>query len=328
LANRFEDGRAGPLIRGLDIFCGAGGSSAGAEAAGVTVVGAIDMCPTATATYQQNFAEALVLTRRLEDVGLAALRRRIGKIDILLASPECTNHTCAKGAAPRDEESRATAMHVVEYARVFRPRWFVLENVVHMRPWRRYNKLKQQLIDLGYKLTEQVLDSSDFGVAQTRRRLFLVGDRKRDPGIVTQKRPGRRPTAKSILDKHGTWGTTPLRRNGRAKDTLVRARRAIAALGEETPFLLVYYGTDGSGGWQPLSRPLRTITTVDRFALVEPGEHGLEMRMLQVPELTRAMGFSEDFALPFGTRRDRIRLLGNCVCPPVMEEVVRSLIER
>lgn len=293
----------------------------------MSLVGAIDMCPVATTTYQENFSNTRVLTRRLEDIALPALKRSIGNIDILLSSPECTNHTCAKGAAPRDETSRATAMHVVEYARFFRPRWFILENVVHMRPWSRYDELKQELIDLGYKLAEQVLDASDYGVAQTRRRLFLVGDRKREPVVVTQKRVGRRPSAKSILDKRGTWATNPLRQRGRAKDTLVRAKRAIAALGDKTPFLLVYYGSDGSGGWQPLTRPLRTVTTIDRFALVEPGDCGLAMRMLQVPELRRAMGFSDRFALSYGTRRDRIRLLGNCVCPPVMEEVVRSLTQ-
>jgi DNA (cytosine-5)-methyltransferase 1 len=289
--------------------------------------GAIDMDGTATTTYQENFQKTLVLTKRLEDVALPALKRSIGNIDILLSSPECTNHTCAKGSAPRDERSRATAMYVVEYARVFRPRWFVLENVVHMRPWPRYNELKGDLVDLGYKIAEQILDASDHGVAQTRRRLFLVGDRMREPVAVTQRRPGRRRTAKSILDKPGTWATRPLRQRGRAKDTLVRARRAIAALGKETPFLLVYYGSDGSGGWQPLTRPLRTITTIDRFALVEPGDWGLEMRMLQVPELQRAMGFDESFLLLHGSRRDRIRLLGNSVCPPVMEAVVRSLTQ-
>ena len=48
--------------------------------------------------------------------------------------------------------------------------------------------------------------------------------------------------------------------------------------------------------------------------------------MLQVPELRRAMGLAADFKLPLGTRRDRIRLLGNGVCPPVMEAVVQSLV--
>jgi DNA (cytosine-5)-methyltransferase 1 len=75
-----------------------------------------------------------------------------------------------------------------------------------------------------------------------------------------------------------------------------------------------------------VTRPLRTITTIDRFALVLPSRSGFEMRMLQVPELKRAMGFDEEFELPSGTRRERIRLLGNGVCPPVMEAVTRQLI--
>jgi len=195
-----------------------------------------------------------------------------------------------------------------------------------MRPWSRYAELKRELEDLGYRLAEQILDSSDFGVPQTRRRLFLVGDRKREPQTVTWRTRGRRPSAKSILDKNGQWPTSPLRSKQRAPDTLRRAQRAISTLGKGVPFILVYYGSDGSGGWQPLTRPLRTITTIDRFALVEPGETGLEMRMLQVPELRRAMGFDKTFLFSHGTRRDRIRLLGNGVCPPVMEAVVSALI--
>jgi DNA (cytosine-5)-methyltransferase 1 len=319
---------AGKVVRALDIFCGAGGSSAGARAAGATIVGAIDMCPIATATYQDNFRDATVITSRLENVDRQKLRRRIGPIDLLLSSPECTNHTCAKGAAPRSEASRATAMHVVEYTRTFRPRWLVLENVVHMRPWSRYDELKERLTALGYNLAEQILDASHYGVPQARRRLFLVGDLKSKPGLVGRRRSGPRPSVKSVLDRDGVWATAPLRSERRAKDTLARAERAIAEVGTRTPFLLVYYGTDGGGGWQPIDRPLRTITTIDRFALVTPTGRGHEMRMLQVPELRRAMGFDDGFALSHGTRRDRIRLLGNGVCPPVMAEVVRGLTRR
>lgn len=313
------------MPKGLDIFCGAGGSSAGARAAGIEISAGIDMCPIATETYSANFPDAEVVTDRLENVRLSQFKKRVGEIDILLASPECTNHTCAKGAAPRSEASRATALHVVDYARAFKPRWLVLENVVHMRPWSRYGKLKKELEALGYKLKEQVLDASDFGVAQSRRRLFIVGDRHREPSLVDEKRPGRRRTVQSILDPGNKWDTTLLYDKGRAAATLERAERGFKALGRSSSFLLVYYGTDGSGGWQPLDRPLRTITTVDRFALVVPGRDGPRMRMLQVPELKRAMGFVEEFDLPVGTRRDRVRLLGNGVCPPVMEAVVKAL---
>ena len=90
--------------------------------------------------------------------------------------------------------------------------------------------------------------------------------------------------------------------------------------------LTVYYGSDKAGGYQTLDRPLRTLTTLDRFGLVQwDGSHPT-LRMLQVPELRRAMGVPEEFRLGFGTRRDRIRLLGNGVCPPVMTAVVRTLL--
>ena len=313
-------------MRGCDIFSGAGGSSAGARAAGIDVVAGIDMCGTATATFRANFPDAHVVTSRLEDVRIDEFKEQIGPVDVLLASPECRNHTCAKGAAPRDESSRATAMEVVRYARALEPRWLVLENVVYMRPWSRYGELKSRLGELGYRLNELTLDASDFGVAQSRRRLFLVGDRERTPVLSLPKCRGRRRSVRSVLDPTGTWKTSPLFTARRAKATLERARRGFEALGGKASFLLVYYGTDGCGGWQSLDRPLRTITTVDRFALVEHDGATWRMRMLQVPELKRAMGFDDDFILPVGTRRDRIRLLGNGVCPPVMETVLRSLV--
>lgn len=86
------------------------------------------MCATATATFAANFPEAHVVTSRLEDLSIKRFKATVGRIDILLASPECRNHTCAKGSAPRDASSRTTAMLVVEYASALRPRWLVLEN--------------------------------------------------------------------------------------------------------------------------------------------------------------------------------------------------------
>ena len=314
------------MIRGCDIFCGGGGSSAGAKSAGIEIVAAIDMCEIATATFSANFPDAHVVTSRLEDLALDSFRAEVGPIDVLLASPECRNHTCAKGAAPRDESSRATAMLVVDYARMLRPRWLVLENVIYMRPWSRYEELKARLRSLGYRLHEHILDSADFGVPQHRRRLFLVGDRAADPDPVIPRRPGRRKSAMSVLDPPGSWKTSALFHQCRATATLERARRGFQALGKTSSFLLVYYSSDGGGGWQPLDRPLRTITTVDRFALIRHDGREPRIRMLQIPELKRAMGFPDDYRLAEGTRRDRIRLLGNGVSPPVMEAVLRSLI--
>jgi DNA (cytosine-5)-methyltransferase 1 len=70
-----------------------------------------------------------------------------------------------------------------------------------------------------------------------------------------------------------------------------RADRAIKSLGGGRPFLIVYYGSDGAGGWQSLDRPLRTLTTLDRFGLVTWDGREPMLRTLQVEELLHAMGF-------------------------------------
>lgn len=310
-------------VRVLDLFSGGGGSSYGARAAGATLVAGVDAWDIAAKTYASNFGVGLNL--RLDGGTVHPAIRRLGPVDLILASPECTNHTCARGARPRCDDSRMTAFHVLHHARALRPRWMVIENVVQMRSWERYGEFLDGLAELDYGVTSLVLDSADFGVPQTRRRLFIVCGRDSDFEFNMPEPTAMPVPARAVLDKPGTWRVAPLYHPTRAEATLERAERAFKEIGKRVPFLMVYYGSDASGGWQSLDRPLRTLTTLDRFALVEPSPQGHTMRMLQVPELRRAMGFAQDFRLEHGTRRDQIRILGNGVCPPVMKAIVRSL---
>lgn len=312
-------------IRALDMFSGAGGSSWGARDAGVEIVAAFDLWPIAGEAHDANFPEAEFIPGRLEEQDVDALVKRLGPIDLILASPECTNHSPAKGNKPRCEQSKDTAFQVVRFAAAFKPRWIIVENVVNMRKWSRYVEFKSALEKLGYNLREQILNSAHFGVPQCRRRLFLIADNQQKPTKVTPRKSEPKKV-EEIVGLNGTYQWTPLRRPNRAKATLERAERGFATVGETQPFLLVYYGSDGSGGWQRLNRPLRTITTVDRFALVKPdSQYGHVMRMLQVPELQAAMGMPPKMKLESGTRRDRIKMIGNAVCPPVMKQVVKTL---
>ena len=317
-------------IRTFDLFCGAGGSSWGAALAGTEIVGGVDRDELAASVFQDNFPEALwVKAASAETVDTPRLRRVVGPIDLLLASPDCTSHTHARGARPPNEASRDTALQVVRFARALDPRWIILENVVNMRRWEHYDRLQADLDRLGYKVKEQILDAADFGVPQSRRRLFLLYGKHVAPEALCVP-DARRRSASSFIEMDG-YPVTPLETGRRAPATIARADRALSRLGPGTPFLLVYYGNDKAGGWQSIDAPLRTVTTVDRFALVKWDQGERAMRMLQVPELARAMGFDRTladraFRLERGSRRERVRLLGNAVCPPVMERVVRHLI--
>jgi DNA (cytosine-5)-methyltransferase 1 len=65
------------------------------------------------------------------------------------------------------------------------------------------------------------------------------------------------------------WPTNEVYVERRAASTIERVEKGICALGEGKDFLVVYYGTDKAGGWQSLDKPPRTITTLDRFGVIQ-----------------------------------------------------------
>lgn len=311
-------------LRVLDMYCGAGGSSRGAVMAGAEIACGVDTDPLAIAVYEDNFPGRAFRAHVTSDFKPESLEPH-APFDVILASPECRSHTCARGNKPVDEESRLTAMFTLQVIDYFKPRWVIFENVFHMRAWRYYQAFLHRLtVDLGYHVAEHILNSADFGVPQTRRRLFIICDREKPPLPIHPETSEPMP-AKNILDPPGTWPAGLVSPDRLAKATIKRIMNGVRGVGEGIPFITVYYSSDKAGGWQPLERPLRTVTTLDRFGLVDYQGSNMTLRMLQVPELRRAMGFPECHKLDRGNRRERIRMLGNAVCPPVMAAVLRQL---
>ena len=253
------------------------------------------------------------------------MKEEQGDINLILASPECTSHSVARGNKIQSEESMDTTWQIIRFAKVFEPRWIVIENVLQMQRWSAYGDFLRKLKDQGYYIRKQKLIASDFGIPQSRKRLFILCDRQKKPAMVLPVSNAKRQLAIDIVELNGLYKCSLLKTKQRAEATIKRAERAIAAIGPQKPFLIVYYSSDGPGGWQPLDVPLRTVTTVDWFALVKTGRNGHVMRMLQVGELKAAMGFPDEFKIDHGIRREKIRMLGNAVCPPVMEAIIRSL---
>jgi site-specific DNA-cytosine methylase len=79
----------------------------------------------------------------------------------------------------------------------------------------------------------------------------------------------------------------------------------------------------GAFGWRSLHRPIGTITTRDRHAVID----GERMRMLSVPEARAAMGFPASYVLP-DNQRTAMHMLGNAVCPPVARDVINAIREQ
>jgi DNA (cytosine-5)-methyltransferase 1 len=177
--------RKGLRLRAFDLFAGAGGSSWGAQSAGAQRVGTIDSWELARETYLDNFLDVRFYRRKCECIDPRTVSSEIGALDLMIASPECTSHTCARGNRAPSEDSIETAFQVTRLARVLEPRWIVVENVIQMRRWHRYDEWLRRLDDLGYKIRQQILNAVDFGVPQSRKRLFVMADVERMPPEVT-----------------------------------------------------------------------------------------------------------------------------------------------
>ena len=172
-----------------DLFCGAGGSSLGAEAVpGVKLAMAANHWPKAIEVHQRGFPDA---AHDCADISQVDFRRYRGS-DILIASPECTNHSASKGVSrrrqqpdlfagpdPGAERSRATMWDVHRYIEVHRPAVVIVENVVDARSWVYWETWWRAFADVGYTARLLSLNSMHTGaVPQSRDRIYVVATRR------------------------------------------------------------------------------------------------------------------------------------------------------
>lgn len=299
------------MIRAVDLFAGAGGFSTGAAMAGCHVAWAANHWPAAVAVHAENHPETAHACQDLHQADWS----QVPAHDLLLASPACQGHSRARGKErPHHDAQRSTAWAVVSAAEYHRPAATIVENVPEFTRWQLFPAWCEAMQALGYAIAPMILDAADHGVPQHRRRMFLVATRSRSP--IKLKLPKREHVgASNVIDlSAGRW--SQVHRPGRSVATLARISAGRAVHGEQ--FLTAYYGNERGG--RSLARPVGTITTRDRWAIVD----GERMRMLSVNECRAAMGFPADYRLP-DRAKDAMHMLGNAVCPPVARDVIEAL---
>lgn len=298
-------------MRVIDLFAGAGGFSTGAKMAGCSVVWAANHWQEAVNVHASNHPGTAHACQDLQQTDWTTVPAH----DLLLASPACQGHSRARGKERAHHDAqRSTAWAVVSAAECHRPAAVIIENVPEFAKWTLYASWCSAMNALGYALAPQIIDAADQGVPQHRRRLFIVATRSKHP-IALQLRQRNHVAASNVIDFNaGKWAQ--IEREGRSGRTLDRITAGRAAHGDR--FLVAYYGNELGG--RSLDRPLGTVTTRDRYAVV----NGDQMRMLSANEYRKAMGFPDAYRLP-QQHRAAVHMLGNAVCPPVARDIINAL---
>lgn len=168
-------------LTAVDLFAGCGGLSAGLVEAGLDVLGAVEIDPSAVRTYSLNFPKASVICADIRDVDVVAFRRSLGlkrkQLDLLTACAPCQGFSriATRNGGKRVADSRnALVLSVLPFIEEFVPAFVLLENVPAAKTSRHFARVRGHLRRLGYKLADGVLELSNFGLPQRRRRYVLV----------------------------------------------------------------------------------------------------------------------------------------------------------
>jgi len=173
----------GERATAIDAFAGCGGLSLGLRRAGFDVRVAFDNNRFAAATYRRNIGGVFlqVDARKLAaDELLAAARLKAGECALLAGGPPCQGFSVQR-RDPHGDDRNGLLAEFLRFVADIRPALFVMENVQGLKGTRSgayFRAFLQRAQELGYLCQWRVLDAVDYGVPQSRRRLFVVGERE------------------------------------------------------------------------------------------------------------------------------------------------------
>ena len=175
-------------LRAIDLFSGCGGLTLGLKKAGFNVIGAVELDKRAVDTYRKNHPEVKVwqediLALEGKDL-LDVLDIKRGELDLLAGCPPCQGFSRIRRRNRKTTSKDHRNDLVLKFAKFISelaPRAVMLENVPGMEKDQRFSKLLGMLRKHGYKFSWKILNVSDFGVPQRRRRLVVLACKNKRP---------------------------------------------------------------------------------------------------------------------------------------------------
>lgn len=298
----------------IDLFCGCGGMSKGLTDAGLNVIAGIDIWDKAVDSYNKNYhhkAYCADLTQLPPEKFNELYNKENKNVDILVGGPPCQSFSIA-GKRDKNDPRNALFMEYVKYLDYFKPKAFIMENVIGMLSKKTANgesviDIIMEQLNKNYNCIINKLYASDFEVPQNRRRTIIIGIRK-DINILP-KEP--EPIIKSVQNRIPVKSILIPKEDVDKKYYL--SEKALAGIANKK-------GVNKKKGFgfgaQMLDFDKPSYTIPARYwkdgydALVKYNEK--EIRRLTITELKRIQSFPDNYIID-GSTKDIIMQIGNAV---------------
>lgn len=327
----------------IDAFCGAGGLSLGLINAGFDVQFAFDFNERAIATYKANLgSHAYVMDAEAVEPSKITTT---GEVTLVAGGPPCQGFSVQRRGTDADARNDL----IFEFLRIVKgvkPKLFLMENVAALASAKNskyFDKLKADAERIGYIVQAKVLNAADYGVPQTRKRLFVLGVRKnlkaqivlpdvtasswqtvRDaiadlPSPQSETAllfPNHLPDNISALNRERISHVPP---GGGRSDIPAHLRLACHSVSVD---VAGHRGVYGRLDWE---KPAGTITTKCNSFTRGRFAHPVENRNITMREAARLQSFPDDFVFQGGTV-DVAHQVGNAVPPLLSYRIAKHLL--
>ena len=357
------------LFNVLSTFAGGGGSSTGYRLAGGKILAVNEFVPEAQNTYRENYPNTTIVPGDIKELTGTYLMEQAGvkvsELDILDGSPPCSAFSMAGSVSHGEGRTHADAFgkkkqysdikgvenvedlffEFLRVAKDIKPKVIIGENVegLTMGEAKEYfHKIQNTFEDIGYLIVANVLDSSYFGVPQSRKRCFFIGVREdvaEKVGINFMTMYQLYPDKNDFRTTLGEAINDVVNEDKEELDYLfdkISPERAVGKTLMKMPkdpdkvLTGMDYHVKGHHfnlKRSSLRKPCPTITAMGNLAGVAGTCHPIEDRKFTIKELKRIMSLPEDFKLT-GKLNKKSERIGRMVPPLMMKALAESVYNK
>lgn len=308
----------------IDLFAGAGGLSCGMVMAGYNPITTVEIMPQAVATYEHNFVIKKGFDEKVEtrDIRSDEVKERLyesiegKKVDVIVGGFPCQGFSMAGYRVVTDERN-SLYLEMLKIVKKLQPEFIVMENVEGLRSMLG-GKVEEKIIndyrEIGYEINLTILNSADYEVPQTRRRLIFIGNRI---GAINYHpmpllTPDKYKTVKDGIQRFMKIGDNVEINHVASKHSIEMLER-LAAVPEGKSLYKNY-----SDAWKKVhwNKPSCTIKENHGGTNIHPKLN----RCMTARELAALQSFPDDFIFQ-GTKKWQLVQIGNAV-PPLLGKAI------
>lgn len=344
-------------VKVIDLFAGVGGLSLGFEQKGFNVVLANEYDASIAEAYQANHPKTKMIVGDITTLDLEkTFGAYKGKISVIIGGPPCQGFS-QKGQRKTIHDKRNFLFkYYVDVVSLVKPKYFVMENVPNLLTSEKgfFKKEIEELFNsIGYSLNSGVLNASDYGVPQSRRRAVIIGKLNStapqlpiplpdtttiwdaisdlsylDSGEGAEEQPYAKP-AQSEYQKMLRGDSTILYNHVATKHSsltlerlsLIPPNSGKEVLPKEHLTKSIYSGT-----WTRMRKDEVSVTITTRFDTPSSGKftHPYLNRAITVREAARIQSFPDSFKF-IGNKGSQMKQVGNAV-PPLLASAIAETI--